>query len=136
VEKENYEEENKKAKEKPKEDPKVKVKKIKVKKTKKKSDEKFFNRVKDYLTKRNIEIEDITNFNQKDLTLKVKMNGEKILIMAYNKKRITEKDILDSAKKAKENKLPYSILSLGEPTKKLERFVEALKTLDSFEKID
>ncbi len=83
-----------------------------------------------------MEISDIVGFNKKDLTLKVKKNGKEKLIIAYNKRRIIEKDILEAYKKAKENDLDYILLSLGEPTKKITNMIDAAKKLDSLEKIE
>ena len=60
--------------------------------------------------------------------------GEKLLV-AYNKKRISELDILNAHKKASEKNLPYVILSLGETSKKLTSFIEAIKDLSGIEKI-
>ena len=99
------------------------------------TNEKFFNKVKEALNAKSIEITDILGFSKSDLILKVKdSQGEKILVV-YNKKRISESDISRANKKAIEFGLPYTILSLGEPTKKLQDFIEAIKNLSSMEKI-
>ena len=60
---------------------------------------------------------------------------EKILI-AYNKKRIAEADLLKAYKKASEYKLQYIILSLGDPPKKLENLIEAIRKLSGIDKLD
>lgn len=125
-------EEPKTERKKPKE---AKRKKTVSKKTSDRKNDKFFNKTKEYLKHKGMEISDIIGFNKKDLTLKIKKNGQEKLIVAYNKKRITEKDILDAYKKAKEIKLDYLILSLGEPTKKITNMIDAAKRLDSLEKI-
>jgi len=57
------------------------------------------------------------------------------LLIAYNKKRINENDIIKAHKKALELNLKYIILSLGEPLKKLTNLIEALKNLEKIEKI-
>jgi len=122
--------------EKPKEYEKIIKKKITKKKISQKSNEKFFNKVKEFLISKNIEILDIEAFNKNDLTLKIKHdNSEKILI-AYNKKRITETDILKAYKKSQDVNLKYIIYSLGEPTKKMMNFISAIKEMDKIEKIE
>jgi len=100
-----------------------------------KKNEKFFNKIKMFLSTRSIEILDIESFNKNDLVLRVQDNkGEKLLI-AYNKKRITELDIIKASKKAQEAGLQYILLSLGEPLKKLSGLIEAIQNLSSIEKI-
>jgi len=119
------------------EKPKSKVKKTakkSIKKSVSKTDEKFFNKVKEFLARKGIEILDIENFSKKEIILRINGNQERLLI-AYNKKRITEQDIVKAYKKAGEVGLPYIILSLGEPTKKLSGFIDAIKWLGGLEKI-
>lgn len=117
---------------------KPKKKSVVKKSPAKKQDDKFFNIVKEYLSKNNIEISDIIGFNKTDLFLKVKNPGnqKEYLLVAYNKKRIAEKEFIDAYKKASELNLDYTILSPGEPTKKLAGFIDAIKKIKSIEKID
>ena len=114
---------------------KKKVEKIKEKTSGKKGD-KFFNKVKEFLLKKSIEILDIGGFSKSDLTLKIKINREEKLLIAYDKKKIDEKDIINAHKKASKLKLNFMILSFGEPNKKLNEFIEAVKNLDGIEKIE
>lgn len=117
--------------------PKKEEKKKTIKKkTSQKKNDKFFNRVKEFLTKKSIEISDIEGFSKNDLTLKIKIKGKEKLLVAYNKKRITETDIINAYKKASELNLEYLILSLGEPLKKLNNFIKAIENLSGIEKID
>jgi len=111
------------------------AKKKQKKKPTQKKNEKFFNKVKEYLSKKSIEIIDIESFSKNDLILRIKDSEEKLLI-AYNKKRINEEDIIKAHKKASELNLSYIILSLGEPTKKLDNFITAIKNLSKIEKIE
>jgi len=115
------------------------TKKVKItKKTNVKSsniNNKFFNKVKESLSTKGIEMIEMISFSKSDLTLKVNKEGEKLLI-AFNKKRINEQDILNAYKKAQEANLSYIILSLGEPSKKTTNFIEAIKELNSLEKIE
>ena len=116
-----------------------KTKKIvspKKKKSTKQNDEKFFNKVKEYLLKNGIEILDIISFNKKDLVLKVVEKEKEKLIVAYNKKRIAEKEIFEAYKKAEETGMEYSVLSMGETPKKISNIVDAVKKINSIEKIE
>jgi hypothetical protein len=118
------------------EKPKKKAVKKKTTSTSQKKNEKFFNTVKEYLNSKNIEILDIQTFSKTDLILKVKDNEKELILVCFNKKRITEADILKAHKKAAEEDLNYQILSLGEPDKKTTTFIEAIKALNSIEKIE
>ncbi len=111
------------------------------KKTKKraessKANEKFFNKVKEFLKEKSIEMSGIEGFSKNDLTLRVKKQDKEHLLVAYNKKRIIESDIAKAYKKATELNLPYIILSLGEPSKKLSTFIDAIKGLSEIGKIE
>lgn len=110
-------------------------KRLAKKKTTKKQNDKFFNKVKEFLSRKSIEISDIEGFSKNDLTLKVKTKDKEYLLVAYNKKRINEKDITKAYKKASELKLPYLIISMGEPLKKLSNLIEAIKNLKGIEKM-
>jgi len=107
-----------------------------LKKTSPKTNEKFFNKVKEYLLSKGIEMLDIIGFSKNDLTLKVRESDEVYLLVAYNKKSIREEDLLKAYKKASEENLPYKIFSLGEPLKKLSFFIEAVRNLEDIEKIE
>ena len=109
---------------------------VKKRTTTKKNNDKFFNKVKEFLSRRSIEILDIENFSKNDLILRVKTKGEEKLLVAYNKKRISETEIIKAHKKATELNLKYIILSLGEPMKKLSILIEAVKSLEEIEKIE
>jgi len=100
-----------------------------------KKNERFFNKVKEFLDKKEIKISDIEGFSKSDLILKVVDGGTEKILVAYNKKRIGETEILNAYKKASEKELPYMILSLGEPSKKLMNFVRAIRNLSKIYKI-
>ncbi|MBR9701930.1 hypothetical protein GOV13_03330 [Candidatus Pacearchaeota archaeon] len=114
----------------------AKKKVVKKKAARKKQDNKFFIKVKEFLTDKDIEISDIEGFSKSDLTLRVNIQGEEKLLIAYNKKRIIETDITKAHKKASELNLPYIVLSLGEPLKKLSNLIEAVQNLEGIEKIE
>ena len=112
-----------------------KVEKIKQKISGKGGD-KFFNKVKEFLSKSSIEILDIEDASKDNLILRVKINDGKKLLVAYNKKKIDESDVIKAYKKSSELNLPYIILSLGEPNKKMNEFIKAVKNLEGIEKIE
>ncbi len=114
----------------------TKSKTIEKKKPKSNKDENFFNKIKEYLAKNNTEIEDIELFTKDSLILKVKKDGKTRLLVAYNKKKIIEEDILKAYKKSLELGLDYSIFSFGEPSKKISSLIEASKKLSEIRKID
>ncbi len=112
---------------------KEKPKKTPVKRISKKSNtnEKFFNIVKEYLSSKSIDILTIEGFTKNELWLKINDSGKERLLYAFDKKRITEADIIKASKKASEVNLDYMLLSKGEPLKKTTNLIEALKTLYS-----
>ena len=144
VDENNYSSEEKVKKEKPEEpkkEKKVEEKKIPKKKkartnTSQKKNEKFFNRVKEFLNRNSIEITDIEGIAKDSLTLRIKRDEKDELLIAYNKKRLTDADFIKAYKKAKEINLRYLILSLGEPSKKISSFIEAIKNLSDLKKIE
>ena len=101
-----------------------------------KKNDKFFNKVKEFLTKKSIEILDIENFSKDDLILRIKIKGEEKILVAYNKKKITEKEIIQAYKKASEVGLGYFLLSFGEPSKKLKDFINAVEKLEDVWRVE
>lgn len=95
----------------------------------------FFNKVKEILTQKEIEILDIAEISINKIIFKVKKE-EEYLIIAYNKKKITEADIINSHKKSQELGLPYKIMIFGEPLKRFGNLIEAVKNLKDIEKIE
>jgi len=119
-----------------KEEPEIKPKKRKVYKKKGSGkEEKFFSDVKEFLSANSIDLLDIKNFGKKEIILRVKDKGDEKLLVAYNKNKIGEDDIIKASKKASKENLPYMILGLGGPLKKIDRFIEALKGLSSIKKV-
>jgi len=114
---------------------KEKRKPLRVKTNNKKND-KFFNKVKEWLSKKQIEILDLVSFSKEDIVLKVRLNEKEHLLIAYNKKKINELDIIKAYKKSSERGMPYFIISLGEVPKKLNEFLEAASNLSGIEKLN
>lgn len=115
--------------------PKIPKKTKGTAKRKSTKDEKFFMTVKEFLSKKNLELLDIENFGKKEIILRISDQGEEKLLVACNKSKISEIDILKANKKASELKLPYIVLGIGGPLKKLENLLEALVNLSSVEKL-
>ncbi|MGA2130612.1 MAG: hypothetical protein ABSG05_03320 [Candidatus Pacearchaeota archaeon] len=100
-----------------------------------KKDDKFFSSIKEFLSRNSIELLDIENFGKREIILKVKDKGNDKLLIAYNKSKITENDIINAAKKSSEAGVPYIILGQGGTLKKLDNLIEAIKNLSSIEKL-
>lgn len=98
--------------------------------------EKFFDKVKEFLSEKQADILEIISANKSELILKIRTDSKEKILIAYNQKKITEKEIIQAHKKSKEYSLPYLIMSLGEMPKKLSELIEALKTLAEIEKIE
>lgn len=120
-----------------KKEPAKKIKKeTKNKKPNKKKDENFFNKIKEFLAEQKIEIVDIINFKNDEAKIRVRKKNSEELLFAFNKKKITEKEILKANKEASEEKMKYHILFLGETSKKLNDFIEAIRNLSEIGKIE
>ena len=118
-------------------DKKIKPEKKEKKKlkSKPKTDEKFFIKLKDFLVKNSIEIINIENFKKNELIVRVRENQEEKILFAFNKKKISDMDIIKAYRKSlKSDK--YSILCLGEPPKKLNELIESLKNLSEIKKLE
>ena len=86
-----------------------------------------------------MELVSIEFYNKKEITVKVRFNlaPEKMhLLIAYNKRRIDDKDLLRAYKKALHYKLDYLVFFKGELPKKIKETIEAYKLLISIEKIE
>lgn len=115
---------------------KEKIPKKKTKIQAKQKNNNFFERIKEFLLEKNIEIIGIESLNNKELILKIKENDSQKLLIAFNKKKITEKDFLKAHKKSKELNFPYVILALDEPSKKISNFIEAIKGLTRIDSLN
>ena len=115
---------------------KTKPEKAQKKKTTQKQDDKFFNKIKEFLSKETIEILNIESFNKNEILLRIRSEGTEKLLVAYNKKKVLDTDIINANKKASQLNLKYVILSMGEPSKKLSSLIESAQNLDKIEKIE
>jgi len=126
-----------------KEKEEIPKKKTKTPKTSKKKstagqaqNNKFFDKIKEFLSRETIEIVNIESFNKNEILLRIKYEGTEKLLVAYNKKKISDTDIINANKKALGLNLKYMILSMGEPSKKLLNLIESAQNLEKIEKIE
>jgi hypothetical protein len=98
--------------------------------------DKFFDKIKEFLSKETIEIVNVESFNKNEILLRIKSEGTEKLLVAYNKKKIADTDIINANKKASKLNLKYLILSMGEPSKKLSSLIESAQNLEKIEKIE
>ena len=119
-----------------KEEPEIKPKKRKAyrKKISGKENE-FLNIIKEFLFANSIDLLDTKSSGKREIILKVKDKGEEKLLVAYNKNKISGDDIIKASKKASKENLPYIVLGLGGPLKKIDSLIEALRGLSSIKKV-
>lgn len=98
--------------------------------------DKFLEEIKQYLTGKNIEIVKVEKFDKKEVTAIIKENSKEIFLLAVDKKRIDEQDMLKAHKKSQPLNISYMIISRGEPGKKLKESIEAFKNLERTEKME
>jgi hypothetical protein len=94
----------------------------------------FLNFVKKDLAAKNVEIISIEGVALKEVIAKIKISNTICLLYAFDKKKISDKDLLKAYKKAALYSLPFCILNKGEPPKKVREMIEASKNLISLEK--
>ena len=93
--------------------------------------EKFFAGIKEFLSVNSIELLDTKNTGSKEIVLKVRDKGEEKILVAYNKKKISDKDIVKAHNKVCALGLPYMVVGLNEPAKKTSELIKAIKNLSS-----
>jgi len=106
-----------------------------VKKSKNEKINVFIEEIKKILDNKGIKIVRNESSNNKEALILVSDNEKEYLLAAYNKKKITEKDILKAHKKAVVLNLPYAIISKGEIPKKIKENIDAYKNLNKVETI-
>lgn len=105
---------------------------------KKQTSEIFLEEVKFYLKQRSIELVNLEAYDKKELIAKIRFNltPERVhLLFAYNKKKITDKDLLKSYKKSLKYQIDYLVLFKGELSKRLKDTIKAHKNLISTDKL-
>jgi hypothetical protein len=95
----------------------------------------FLKEIEEFLEKQNTKIISIEEVDKKRVIAKIKSESQLSLLFAFNKKRITEKELIKCYKKAKISNLPYHIITSGDPTKKMSETVDAYKKLIKIDKL-
>ncbi len=121
---------------KPKEQKPALKKKPKKRQASQKKNEQFFDKVKNFLSQKKIKILSIEGVNKNELILKVNSNEKVLVLVAYDKRKLNDSDIIKAGQKALELNLKCMILSLGEPLKKLNSLIEAAQHIHKIEKIE
>lgn len=116
---------------------KIKVKKQKEPKAiKKKPEESFLIEIKETLAKKGIQLIKVDKADKKEIWAIVSIQDKESLLLAINKKKVDDSDLVRAYRKSFSLGLPYYILSKGEPSKKTKEAIEAHKRLSLIEKID
>ena len=89
----------------------------------------FLKKIEEFLDKQNTEIISIEEVDKRKVIAKIKSEIQTSLLFAFNKKRITENELMKCYKQAKILALPYHIITSGEPTKKMTETIDAYKKL-------
>ena len=118
-----------------KEEAKKPVKTAKKSAPRKKQDDKFFNRVKEFIDSKNAEIVEIISASPFELILKIKIGHKEKILVAYKKKTISEKDIISAYRKSKKYELPFLVTSMGETSKSLAELIDAVRILTDIERV-
>ena len=95
----------------------------------------FLQEVQENLTSRNISIVKTELSDKKQVILRA-VDKEEILFFAFNKKKITDKEIIKCYKQSQVAKLPYVIMLKEDVSKKMREHIDALKMLLRFEKLN
>ncbi|MFH1711195.1 MAG: hypothetical protein ABH840_02695 [Nanoarchaeota archaeon] len=106
------------------------------KKPKRQKQPPFIEQIKSFLASKNIEFLGIEKSAKKEIFLKIRKEGKETLLLALDKKKVDESDILKAYKKSQALNLPYIILARGETSKKLKESIEAHKTLGDIERLE
>lgn len=117
---------------KPKESQKPKIKRERIGKP----GQSFLEEVKLFLEKNNLSLLELEELNKRRIVAKINMHSQVCLLIAYNKKRVTEKELIKAYKLSENLNLPYYILTKDNPTKKMAEAIEAYKKLIKFDKFD
>jgi len=95
----------------------------------------FLKQIEEFLEDKNTKIISIEEVDKKKVIAKTESKNEKALLFAFNKKRISEDELMKCYKQAKTSNLPYYIIILGDLTKKLNDTIDAYKKLLKVDKL-
>lgn len=106
-----------------------------TKKKVKAGNEDFLNKIKENLTAKNLPIIKVEYYDKKEVILISQLNNQSTLIIAFNKKKINEKELIKAYKKSLLYKMPYVIILREELSKKMKEQIDASRALISIEKL-
>lgn len=121
--------------------PELKAEKPEPVKEKKKfkKDSDFSLKLKDYLLGKEIELLQELNSKPKEFSAKIRVDTpfgkQEFLLVAKDKKKITEDELIIAVQKAHLEKMPALIMSSGEPDKTAKEYLKEWRNLIKFEKI-
>jgi len=95
----------------------------------------FLKQIEEFLEGKNTKIISMEEVDKKKVIAKTESGNEKALLFAFNKKKITEDELMKCYKQAKISNLPYHIIILGDLTKKMNDTIDAYKKLLKVEKL-
>jgi hypothetical protein len=102
----------------------------------KKATTNFLEQIREFLAPKNIQLLNTVEIEKKEITARVEIEGKQYLLVAYDKKRVNEKDIMSAYKKSSKLGLPYYILVRGEQTKKMNETINAYQNLLKVDKLE
>jgi len=111
-------------------------KKLKPLRKEKIIDETFLNEIKQVLEKRQMELVKIESFDKKQVMAQIKTNGSEKLLVAFNKKKLENEEIIKISKLAAAKNMQYILMLKGEVSRKTSETIDAHKRLSSIEKIE
>jgi hypothetical protein len=118
---------------------KNKIKSVNTTKKSKRKEENFFERIKEFLKNKNIELLDIINFKDDQATLKIKEGGKEKIFVFINSKKLTEEEIIKLNKKINSlnlNYTNYEIYFFGELSKKIKEVYDSMRIIEKIGKIE
>jgi hypothetical protein len=109
---------------------------FKPKQTTKQQNKTLLKKIEEFLEKQNTKIISIEEVDKKKVIAKIKSESQDAILFAFNKKRITEEELMKCYKKTKASNLPYRIITSGEPTKKMIETINAYKKLIKIDQLN
>lgn len=118
----------------------IEVKPIIKKKKEKEKPLEFLNDVKEFLIRKDIELLQEIFYDKKEVIAKIRINSDLgkmiFLLIARNKKKVSESDLISAYQKAINEKMPCYFLSRGDFSDKTTKNIEQFKNLIKFDKIN
>jgi len=102
---------------------------------KQETEQKFLGEVKEFLKRKEILLVSIEEFTKKEVVAKIKVKGDLCVLIAIDKKRPSEEDIVKAYKRALKIDLPFHLLAKGDLNKKMKEMANAYKKMAGFGKM-